>query len=141
MGPEAIAAAEAAEHPQQYVFTVTDGGFAKKTVVEEYRPKGRGLLGVKAAKLNDSRGGLVAGLVVTDTDEVLAIRASGQVTRSSVAGVTPAGRDTMGLMFARADGDPIVAIARNAEKDVAEQVEDTASTDAADESDEDTQES
>ncbi len=141
MGPEAIAAAEAAEHPQQYVFTVTDGGFAKKTVVEEYRPKGRGLLGVKAAKLNDSRGGLVAGLVVTDTDEVLAIRASGQVTRSSVAGVTPAGRDTMGLMFARADGDPIVAIARNAEKDVAEQVENTASTEATDESDEDTQES
>ncbi len=140
MGEEAIAAAEAAEHPQQYVFTVTDGGFAKKTVVEEYRPKGRGLLGVKAAKLNDSRGGLVAGLVVTDTDEVLAIRASGQVTRSSVAGVTPAGRDTMGLMFARADGDPIVAIARNAEKDVAEAVEDTTPA-AVHDPDQETQES
>jgi DNA gyrase subunit A len=106
------------------VFTVTDGGFAKKTVVEQYRLQGRGGIGVKAAKLNDERGGLVAGLVVTDSDEVLAIRASGQVTRSSVAEVQPYGRDTMGQIFARANGDPIVAIARNAEKDVAEVVED-----------------
>jgi DNA gyrase subunit A len=135
VGEEAIEAAESAERPQQYVFTVTDGGFAKKTVVEQYRLQGRGGLGIKAAKLNDERGGLVAGLVVTDTDEVLAIRASGQVTRSSVAEVRPAGRDTMGLTFARANGDPIVAIARNAEKDVAETVEE-ASDDAvpADES-------
>jgi hypothetical protein len=124
-------AAEAAEHPQQYVFTVTDGGFAKKTVVEEYRLTNRGGLGVKAAKLNDERGGLVGGLVVTDTDEVLAIRASGQVTRSSVAEVRPAGRDTMGLTFARANGDPIVAIARNAEQDVAEVVGDEEPADEA----------
>jgi DNA gyrase subunit A len=131
MGAEAIVAAEAAEHPQQYVFTVTDGGFAKKTVVEEYRLTNRGGLGVKAAKLNDERGGLVGGLVVTDTDEVLAIRASGQVTRSSVAEVRPAGRDTMGLTFARANGDPIVAIARNAEQDVAEVVGDEEPADEA----------
>jgi DNA gyrase subunit A len=124
VGEAAIEAAERAEHPQQYVFTVTDGGFAKKTVVEQYRLQGRGGIGVKAAKLNDERGGLVAGLVVTDSDEVLAIRASGQVTRSSVAEVQPYGRDTMGQIFARANGDPIVAIARNAEKDVAEVVED-----------------
>jgi DNA gyrase subunit A len=124
VGEAAIEAAEQAEHPQQYVFTVTDGGFAKKTVVEQYRLQGRGGIGIKAAKLNDERGGLVAGLVVTDTDEVLAIRASGQVTRSSVAEVHPYGRDTMGQIFARANGDPIVAIARNAETDVADVVED-----------------
>nr|CAA9347271.1 MAG: DNA gyrase subunit A [uncultured Nocardioidaceae bacterium] len=131
MGEAAIQAAEAAEHPQQYVFTVTDGGFAKKTVVEQYRLTNRGGLGVKAAKLNDERGGLVAGLVVTDTDEVLAIRASGQVTRSSVADVRPAGRDTMGQIFARANGDPIVAIARNAERDVAEVIGEAPSDEAA----------
>jgi DNA gyrase subunit A len=131
VGEAAIEAAERAEHPQQYVFTVTDGGFAKKTVVEQYRLQGRGGIGVKAAKLNDERGGLVAGLVVTDFDEVLAIRASGQVTRSSVAEVQPYGRDTMGQIFARANGDPIVAIARNAEKDVAEVVEDAPSDEEA----------
>ncbi|MGI8614125.1 MAG: DNA gyrase subunit A [Nocardioidaceae bacterium] len=118
VGEAAVQAAQAAEHPQQYVFTVTDGGFAKKTVVEQYRLQGRGGLGIKAARLSNERGGLVGGLVVIDTDEVLAIRASGQVTRSSVSQVLPKGRDTMGLTFARANGDPIVAIARNAEKDV-----------------------
>ena len=132
MGEAAIQAAEEADRPQQYVFTVTDGGFAKKTVVEQYRLTNRGGLGVKAAKLNDERGGLVAGLVVTDTDEVLAIRASGQVTRSPVADVRPAGRDTMGQIFARANGDPIVAIARNAEKDVAEVVGEAPIDEAAD---------
>jgi DNA gyrase subunit A len=132
MGEAAIQAAEEADRPQQYLFTVTDGGFAKKTVVEQYRLTNRGGLGVKAAKLNDERGGLVAGLVVTDTDEVLAIRASGQVTRSPVADVRPAGRDTMGQIFARANGDPIVAIARNAEKDVAEVVGEAPIDEAAD---------
>jgi DNA gyrase subunit A len=101
-----------------YVFTVTDGGFAKKTDVAQYRRQGRGGLGIKAARLSDERGQLVGGLVVNDSDEVLAVRASGQVTRSAVAGVLPKGRDTMGLTFAKAGGDPVVAIARNAEQDV-----------------------
>ena len=48
------------------VFTVTDGGFAKRTPVSEYRQQGRGGLGIKAMKLNEDRGSLVGGLVVTD---------------------------------------------------------------------------
>jgi DNA gyrase subunit A len=111
-----------------FVFTATDGGYAKRTAVDEYRVQGRGGLGIKAARLSDERGQLVAGLVVNDTDEVLAVRESGQVTRSAVAGVLPKGRDTMGLTFAKADGDPVVAIARNAERDVPDdEVEETAS--------------
>jgi len=113
-----ILAETVASGEPHYVFTVTDGGFAKKTDVQQYRRQGRGGLGIKAARLSDERGQLVAGLVVNDTDEVLAVRASGQVTRSAVAGVLPKGRDTMGLTFAKADGDPVVAIARNAERDV-----------------------
>ena len=65
-------------------FTVTDGGFAKRTHVTEYRQQGRGGLGIKAMKLNEDRGSLVGGLVVTDNDEVIAIKASGQITRSAV---------------------------------------------------------
>jgi len=113
-----ILAETVASGEPHYVFTVTDGGFAKKTDVQQYRRQGRGGLGIKAARLSDERGQLVAGLVVNDTDEVLAVRASGQVTRSAVAGVLPKGRDTMGLTFAKANGDPVVAIARNAERDV-----------------------
>ena len=101
-----------------YVFTVTDGGFAKRTAVEHYRPQGRGGLGIKAMKINGDRGSLVGALVVVEGDEVLAIRASGGVTRSPVGEVPTKGRDTMGVKYvALGAGDAVVAIARNAEDD------------------------
>jgi DNA gyrase subunit A len=69
-------------------------------------------------KLADTRGTLVGGLVVVDTDEVLAIKASGQVTRSNASDVPAKGRDTMGVIFVSvADGDEVVAIARNADRE------------------------
>jgi DNA gyrase subunit A len=101
-----------------FVFTVTDGGFAKRTAVEQYRPQGRGGLGIKAMKINDDRGSLVGALVVVEGDDVLAIRAYGGVTRSPIGDVPTKGRDTMGVRFvALGAGDAVVAIARNAEDD------------------------
>ena len=98
----------------RFVFTVTDGGFAKRTKVEQYRVQGRGGLGIKAAKLNDDRGSLVGALIVGEDDEVLCIRSSGSVTRSSVAEVAAKNRDTMGVKFVALDsGDAVVALARN----------------------------
>jgi DNA gyrase subunit A len=100
----------------EFVFTVTDGGFAKRTQVDEYRQQGRGGLGIKAMKLNEDRGSLVGGLVVTDNDEVIAIKASGQITRSAVAEVPVKGRDTMGVRFVGVgDNDSVVVIALNPE--------------------------
>src|SRR5919107_205036 len=100
----------------RYVFTVTDGGFAKRTKVAEYRQQGRGGLGIKAMKLHEDRGSLVGGLVVTDNDEVIAIKASGQITRSPVVEVPVKGRDTMGVRFVGVGGnDSVVAIALNPE--------------------------
>jgi DNA gyrase subunit A len=101
---------------QRYVFTVTDGGFGKRTAVSEYRQQGRGGLGIKAMKLNEDRGSLVGGLIVTDNDEVIAIKASGQITRSAVSEVPVKGRDTMGVKFVGVgDSDPVVVIALNPE--------------------------
>jgi DNA gyrase subunit A len=78
-------------------------------------------------KLADARGSLVGAMVVTGGDEVMAIRASGQVTRS-VAGDVPAkGRDTMGVKFVTVGAsDSVVAIARNTEREVDEIVEELA---------------
>jgi DNA gyrase subunit A len=59
---------------------------------------------------------LVGGLVVTDNDEVIAIKASGQITRSPVVEVPVKGRDTMGVRFVGVGGnDSVVAIALNPE--------------------------
>ncbi len=105
----------------RYVFTATDGGWAKRTDVGEYRLQGRGGLGIKAMKLADARGSLVGAMVVTDGDEVMAVKASGQVTRSAAADVPAKGRDTMGVKFVSvSESDTVVAIARNAERDVDE---------------------
>ncbi len=104
-----------AEMPEddRFVFTVTDGGFAKRTPVSDYRQQGRGGLGIKAMRLNEDRGSLVGGLVVAEGDEVIAMKQSGQITRSTVAGVPVKGRDTMGVKFvAVKDGDAVTHIAR-----------------------------
>ncbi|WP_127818413.1 DNA gyrase subunit A [Microbacterium sp. CPCC 204701] len=117
----------------EYVFVVTEGGYAKRTAVDQYRVQNRGGLGIKVAKLNDDRGDLAGGLIVSEDDEVLVVLASGKVVRSAVAEVPAKGRDTMGVVFARAGGDDrILAIARNGERGLAEEPEDAAA-DAADE--------
>ena len=108
--------------PGQYVFVVTDGGYAKRTAVDEYRVQGRGGFGIKVAKLNDDRGTLAGGLMVSEDDEVLVVLSSGKVVRSAVAEVPAKGRDTMGVVFARTtEADRILAIARNGERGLAEE--------------------
>ena len=102
---------------QGFVFVVTDGGYAKRTSVDQYRTQNRGGLGIKVAKLTEDRGELAGGLIVDEDDEVLVVLAGGKVVRSAVAEVPAKGRDTMGVVFARAGGDDrIIAIARNSER-------------------------
>ncbi|NUS11489.1 MAG: DNA gyrase subunit A [Streptomyces sp.] len=99
-----------------YVFTATDGGYAKRTSVDEYRVQGRGGLGIKAAKIVEDRGSLVGALVVENTDEILAITLSGGVIRTRVDEVRETGRDTMGVQLINlGKRDAVVGIARNAE--------------------------
>ncbi|WP_024356939.1 DNA gyrase subunit A [Leucobacter chironomi] len=100
-----------------YVFVVTEGGYAKRTAVDEYRVQNRGGYGIKVAKLDENRGDLVGALIVEETDEVLAVLASGKVVRSAVAEVPAKGRNTMGVVFARfPERDRIIGIARNTER-------------------------
>ncbi|MFC7847295.1 DNA gyrase subunit A [Arthrobacter sp. NPDC057388] len=121
-----------------YVFVVTEGGYAKRTAVEEYRLQGRGGLGIKVAKLAEERGDLVGALVVQEEDEVLVVMGGGKVVRSSVAGVPAKGRDTMGVIFAKPDkNDRIIEVARNTERGLEAEVEASAEREAeADHADE-----
>jgi DNA gyrase subunit A len=99
-----------------YVFTATDGGYAKRTPVDEYRVQGRGGLGIKAAKIVEDRGSLVGALVVEVGDEILAITLGGGVIRTRVSEVRETGRDTMGVQLINlGKRDAVVGIARNAE--------------------------
>ena len=113
----------------RFVFVVTEGGYAKRTAVDQYRLQNRGGLGIKVAKLSDDRGDLAGALIVDSDDEVLVVLASGKVVRSDVAEVPAKGRDTMGVVFAKfADEDRIIAIAKNSERNL---VEEAAESEAA----------
>lgn len=100
-----------------YVFVVTEGGYAKRTSVDEYRVQGRNGFGIKVAKLVEDRGALVGGLIVDEEDEVLVVMSSGKVVRSNVNEVPAKGRDTMGVIFAKpGEGDLIIGVARNQDR-------------------------
>ena len=81
-----------------FLLTATDGGFGKRTKLNEYRIQGRGGIGIKAAKIDEgSRGVLIGALIVGDSDEILLITSSGSVMRTVVTQVRETGRDTMGV--------------------------------------------
>jgi DNA gyrase subunit A len=116
-GDELLAADVVA--PESFVFTVTDGGFAKRSPVDEYRVQGRGGLGIKVAKLPEDRGELVGALIVDEADEVLVVMASGKVVRTAVDQVPAKGRDTMGVIFAKPDKkDRIIGVAKNRDEQI-----------------------
>jgi DNA gyrase subunit A len=125
--------------PDSYLVTVTDGGYAKRTLVDEWRQSGRGIYGVRAMKLVEERGSLVGALIASQDDEVYAIASDGVVIRTRVAEIRATGRDTMGVALMDVGADrSIVAVARgeaSAEEDELEDVVDEAADAASSEFD------
>ncbi|MDF2710369.1 MAG: gyrase subunit, partial [Nonomuraea muscovyensis] len=100
----------------QDVLIATKAGYAKRTPVEQYPVQGRGGRGVLTAKIVSSRGKLVGAVMVNPEDEVFAITSAGGVIRTSAGEIKLSGRQTMGVRLMNlADGDSVVALARNAE--------------------------
>jgi DNA gyrase subunit A len=102
-----------------FVLTATDGGFGKRTNLDEYRSQGRGGIGVKAAKIDEnSRGGLIGALIVKASDEILLITSSGVVMRTPTKEVRETGRDTMGVRVVNLDqGTEVVSLAKVSEEE------------------------
>lgn len=97
-----------------FVVTVTEGGWAKRTSIEEWNAKGRGTQGVRAMRLVEKRGGLAGALICAAEDEIFAIASNGVVIRTRVDEIRAAGRDTMGVSFMKVgDDDQVVAVARS----------------------------
>ncbi|AKU14979.1 DNA gyrase subunit A [Luteipulveratus mongoliensis] len=113
------------------VFVVFENGLAKRTASSDYPVKGRATLGVKVAQLSDRGGDLVGALTVSEDDEVMVVMEKGKIVRSRVTEVRRTGRSTMGVQFATpGSGDSIVAVARNTEREVEEEVDDGVASDS-----------
>jgi DNA gyrase subunit A len=116
--PASIEPGELPDVKEQYVFTITDGGYAKRTRISDYRLQSRGGLGIKAMALaNEDRGVLVGAFIVVEGDEILSITQTGQVVRSPINDQFRAtGRSTMGVKFVTPkSGDAVAVVARSVE--------------------------
>ncbi len=100
-----------------FLLVATDGGYAKRTAIEDYPVQGRGGKGVLTVQYDSKRGRLVGALIVDIGDEVYAITSAGGVIRTSAEEVRKAGRQTKGVRLMNlGDGTTLVAIARSAEE-------------------------
>ncbi len=111
---ERIAALGAAE---QFILTITDTGFGKRSSAYEYRRTGRGGQGLTAHGLGGRAGKrLAAAFPVEDTDELLMVTSTGQMIRTRVSQVRVVGRSSQGVtIFRTAEGERVVSVERLAE--------------------------
>jgi DNA gyrase subunit A len=109
-----------------YLLVATDGGYAKRTAIEEYPVQGRGGKGVLTVMYDRRRGRLVGALIVDDDSELYAITSGGGVIRTAARQVRKAGRQTKGVRLMNLGEDnTLLAIARNAEESADENGDET----------------
>ncbi len=101
------------------ILTVTEGGYGKRTPVNEYRVQGRGGKGIISVKTNERNGPAVGFLQVRDEDEIMLMAAQGKVLRCKVDDIREIGRNTQGVRLLDMDGDEdrVVAVVRLVERE------------------------
>ncbi len=98
---------------EQFLLTVTNGGFGKRTSAYEYRLTGRGGQGITNMSLTKKNGGeVVATFPVTDNHQVMLISNAGQMIRMPIGGVRFTGRSAQGVtLFKVAEDEKVVSVA------------------------------
>lgn len=114
ISPERIAELGAAE---QFILTVTETGFGKRSSAYEYRRTGRGGQGLTAHGLGGRAGNrLAASFPVEETDDLLLVTSGGQMIRTPVSQIRVVGRASQGVtVFRTAEGEKVVSVERLAE--------------------------
>ncbi|MFC0633332.1 DNA gyrase subunit A [Brevundimonas balnearis] len=108
---ERIAELGAAE---QFILTVTETGFGKRSSAYEYRRTGRGGQGLTAHGLGGRAGArLAAAFPVEESDDLLLVTSGGQMIRTPISQVRIVGRASQGVtIFRTADGERVVSVER-----------------------------
>ncbi len=103
--------------PDKFLLVATDGGYSKRTPIEDYPVQGRGGKGVLTIQHDRKRGRLVGAVIVDAEDELYAITSSGGVIRTPAGDVRKAGRQTKGVRLMNlGEGTTLLAVARNADE-------------------------
>jgi DNA gyrase subunit A len=104
------------------ILMVTEGGFGKRSPIEEYRVQGRGGVGIITQKTTDKVGMVVGARKASDDHEIIITTNTGQMIRSSVKDISVIGRNTQGVKLITIAGDEKVTgftLVKNDNEDLA----------------------
>ena len=98
---------------EQFVLTISEKGFGKRTSSYEYRTTGRGGKGIVAMAITEKNGRLVASFPIEESDQIMLVTDGGQLIRCPVDGIRIAGRSTQGvIVFSTAEGERVASVER-----------------------------
>jgi DNA gyrase subunit A len=102
---------------EQFVLTISEKGYGKRTSSYEYRTTGRGGKGIVAMAITERNGRLVASFPVEESDQIMLVTDGGQLIRCPVDGIRIAGRSTQGvIIFSTAEGERVASVERLSEE-------------------------
>ncbi|MEM9329747.1 MAG: DNA gyrase subunit A [Pseudomonadota bacterium] len=103
---------------EQFILTISEKGFGKRSSSHEYRVSGRGGKGIAAMAVNARNGALISSFPVEESDEVMLVTDGGQLIRCPVSDIRIAGRSTQGVtVFKTADDEKVVSVERISESE------------------------
>jgi DNA gyrase subunit A len=98
---------------EEFILTVTENGFGKRTSNYEYRITNRGGQGIANIETSDRNGPVVASFTVKPADQIMLVTDGGQLIRCPVDDIRIAGRRTQGVtLFTVAEGERVMSVAR-----------------------------
>src|ERR1700726_1978506 len=102
---------------EQFVLTITENGFGKRTSSYEYRTTGRGGKGIVAMAITERNGRIVASFPIEESNQIMLVTDGGQLIRCPVDGIRIAGRSTQGvIVFSTGDGEKVASVERLSEE-------------------------
>ena len=102
---------------EQFVLTISEKGFGKRTSSYEYRTTGRGGKGIVAMSITEKNGRLVASFPIEESDQIMLVTDGGQLIRCPVDGIRIAGRSTQGvIVFSTGEGEKVASVERLTEE-------------------------
>ncbi len=98
---------------EQFILTISENGYGKRTSSYEYRITGRGGKGIVAMAVTPRNGNLIASFPVEDNDQIMLVTDGGQLIRCPVNGIRLTGRSTQGvIVFNTAEEERVVSVSR-----------------------------
>ena len=114
------------EAMEDFILTITENGYGKRTSAYEYRIAGRGGQGITNIETNKRNGSVVASFPVEQSDQLVMVSDGGQLIRTTVVDIRIAGRNTQGVtLFKTADDEHVVSVTRLSEDEEGEADEDS----------------